>query len=232
MFCANCGAKLPDNARFCSSCGQKIGETVSPQQAADDFLKRLTPKQQDELFKDMAEALFAPVQELIDHLTTIAKQGTVTDGDIKTAIEVYEEWKDSTAIPAEQNRLILATQPFVLAHHAELILRQRWFSKDTSGKAKQEMLLRDWNLYFKEGMRGLLKTYTNMNDDTIDLLLYGLKGLGEWLQDETLKNLLLSSRLEKVNLPREAFAAVFAGLDSKRTQAISDYVSGIMKTVK
>lgn len=28
MFCENCGAKMPDNAKFCGGCGQRVGEPL------------------------------------------------------------------------------------------------------------------------------------------------------------------------------------------------------------
>jgi len=233
MFCSNCGTRLPDDARFCSSCGQKTGTSASPQQTADDFLNRLTPEQRDGLFKGMAEATFAPIQDRMDHFETIAKQGPVTTDDIKNAIEIHKAWTSGNPfIPAEKNLLVQITLPFVLAHEAELLLRQRWFSKETSEKTKQETLKRDYSLYATERMRGVLKAYTKMSDDVIGLILYELKGLGEWLEDETLKNLLLAMRLEKIHIPKDAFTAVFVRLDPRRTQAILDYVSGTMKYVK
>ena len=33
MYCANCGEKLPDNAKFCSRCGERCVNTVSGQSA-------------------------------------------------------------------------------------------------------------------------------------------------------------------------------------------------------
>lgn len=230
MYCNQCGTKNPDNARFCSSCGQKIVETVNPQQAADDFLNQLTPEQKDGLFKDMAAAIVAPIEDEFALYEKIAKNGPVVTDDVKKAIEWSESFKNSFPDSEKPSRL----SPYVLADKLERLFRLRWYNREKiSSKEVRKMLEDDWYLYVQKGMEGLLKTHTQLSESTTDLITWKLKGLAEWLEDECVKNLLLAIRLEKVNITKDSLAVVgISRLGTERFGVVTEYVASVMKTVK
>lgn len=230
MFCSNCGTKLSDNARFCSSCGQKVETSTASQLSADDFLGSLTPEQQNGLMKDLTRAVLAPIDEEVNHLEEIAKYGHVTTDDVKSAVSLDESHKklQSTKEP-QPSRLT----PYVLAQMIELRLRQLWFTREgTNQKSRRKTLETDWYLYVNEGMRGLIKAHTTTNEAVMDHILKELKGLGEWLEDETVKNLLLALRLDNVQVTKDSVAYAALKLGDNRFSQIADYVANMMKGVK
>lgn len=230
MFCSNCGTKLSDNARFCSSCGQKVEPLATSQPSADDFLGSLTPEQQNGLMNDLARAVFAPVDEEVNRLEEIAKYGQVTTDDVKSAVSLDESHRklQSTKEP-RPSRL----QPYVLAQMIEIRLRQLWYTREgTNPKTRRKSLENDWYLYVKEGMRGLIRTHVSDNEAVMDHILNELKGLGEWLEDETVKNLMLALRLDNVQVTQDSAALAALKLGDKRFSQVADYVANMMKGVK
>ena len=240
MFCMSCGTQLPDNARFCSSCGASVAGSASAKRtkksSANSFLEQLTPEQQEELFQGAADDLIAPVLkpflEALKHLESIAKNGPVTSDDVKSASDVYQKEEKNPTVPSEKNRILEITQPFVLAQKAEQLLRQRWLSTDMNPKEKKKMLESDWHLYLNDGMKGIMKTHAALRDSTINLILYRLRGLGQWLEDTTLKNLLFAMKLDGATIRKDELEVLVHKVEGERLDAIWDYVSFLMSRVK
>ena len=249
MFCAYCGSALPDNAQFCSSCGQKVvmplGSREDIDKQAQRIVDQLSPSQIEELAKGIADAVLAPLEATLSHLESIAKTGQVTTEDVKGAVKLFLQELGNTLIPPGNNRIILVTFPFVVVNTAESALRRRWFDKKVQGKAKKNLLWEDFVKYAKEETRysrveALLRIVeTDLKEISVDdeLIRYFAKwyGIGIWLEDESLKHLLLAMRLEKVNIPKDVLWVICSRLDwdhPNRSTKILEYVSGVMKYVK
>jgi TPR repeat protein len=61
-FCINCGASLPESAKFCGSCGTKAGAEKIFKQALYLFLEDGREKEAVKLFQEAAEMGYAEVQ--------------------------------------------------------------------------------------------------------------------------------------------------------------------------
>ncbi len=228
MYCMSCGTKLPDNARFCSSCGAQVNHANAGLQ---DFARSTdNTMPQGEVEKVMSE-----LWEKLAVYRKIAHGDSnrpVTREIVDEAERIFQTFEELPPNNIVANTVKHDLLPYLIAKKTEYLLRLRWFSEDAPAREKKRVIQNDWYLFLKDGMKGLFKAYTNLDEATVNLFLYELGGLGDWLENETVENMLLAIRLEKVDVTRDSVAGVAMRLGNSRFGEITKKVNSVMSVVK
>jgi flagellar biosynthesis component FlhA len=228
MFCSNCGAKVSSDMLFCPRRGNNLLKQTPPEELADRILGSMSPDEQERFYKDLAEALFAPVRELATHYETIIKDGPITNDDVQQAIKIFQEKKMPQVV-------IDAVLPIVAVAGISQRLRNLLLRRDISDREMRKIIEHYCAVLTHYDAMDTLLRDIGIKEESISSLLRDAKGLRIWLKETILENLLLVTILYKVKIPQLVYVAAldfFSEVNKERFQAIVDGIKNLMKYVK
>jgi len=211
-------------------CGSQVTSSLNPNPPSTST--PVSPDIQQRASELITQDLFAKLSELTHYYNKLAKNGPLTENDVKEATDFYDTaWEFKPDVSNPLCELIIW---FPIAQTTCVFFNQRWLSPTVSrtDKAHRNLISADWLTYCNKPFTELLTKNPDLTPEVAQSFCSHFPALKRWLEDKMLKDLMVARFAANMKPDKNELDGIIYLLGSERANAVLRYASSVAPSLK